>query len=109
MKLAKFKIIDQPQYFYVKSEGFRRIEFKVKNKKFYYLHSAAYEYCVQNVRAIEKTDDMIQYEKLDGDGGVKRIDLFDASVFGCCQMLKDSEKQNEAKGWFNGGKKEKEN
>lgn len=109
MKLAKFKIIDQPQYFYVKSEGFRRIEFKVKNKKFYYLHSAAYEYCVQNVRAIEKTDDMIQYEKLDGDGGVKRIDLFDASVFGCCQMLKDSEKQNEVKGWFNGGKKEKEN
>nr|DAS81875.1 MAG TPA: terminase large subunit [Caudoviricetes sp.] len=109
MKLAKFKIMDQPQYFYVKSEGFRRIEFKVKNKKFYYLHSAAYEYCVQNVRAIEKTDDMIQYEKLDGDGGVKRIDLFDASVFGCCQMLKDSEKQNEAKGWFNGGKKEKEN
>lgn len=109
MKLAKFKIIDQPQYFYVKSEGFRRIEFKVKNKKFYYMHSAAYEYCVQNVRAIEKTDDMIQYEKLDGDGGVKRIDLFDASVFGCCQMIKDSEKQNEAKGWFNGGKKEKEN
>lgn len=109
MKLAKFKIIDQPQYFYVKSEGFRRIEFKVKNKKFYYMHSAAYEYCVQNVRAIEKTDDMIQYEKLDGDGGVKRIDLFDASVFGCCQMIKDSEKQNETKGWFNGGKKEKEN
>ena len=109
MKLAKFKIIDQPQYFYVKSEGFRGIEFQVKNKKFYYMHSAAYEYCVQNVRAIEKTDDMIQYEKLDGDGGVKRIDLFDASVFGCCQMIKDSEKQNEAKGWFNGGKKEKEN
>ena len=106
MKKAHFKIVDQPQLYYVKSEGFRRIEFKVKNKQFYYLHSAAYEYCVQNVRAIEKTDDMIQYEKLDGDGGVKRIDLFDASVFSCCQMLKDSEKKDNAKGWFDGKEKE---
>lgn len=106
MKKAHFKIVDQPQLYYVKSEGFRRIEFKVKNKEFYYLHSAAYEYCVQNVRAIEKTDDMIQYEKLDGDGGVKRIDLFDASVFSCCQMLKDMEKKDRAKGWFDGKEKE---
>ncbi len=106
MKKAHFKIVDQPQLYYVKSEGFRRIEFKVKNKQFYYLHSAAYEYCVQNVRAIEKTDDMIQYEKLDGDGGVKRIDIFDASVFSCCQMLKDSEKKDNGKGWFDGKEKE---
>lgn len=106
MKQAHFKIVDQPQYFHVKSEGFRRIEYKVKNKKFYYLSSGAFEYCVQNVRAIEKTDDMIQYEKLDGDGGVKRIDLFDAGVFGCCQMLKDTEKQSKTKGWFDDEEKE---
>lgn len=106
MKKAHFKIVDQPQLYYVKSEGFRRIEFKVKNKQFYYLHCAAYEYCVQNVRAIEKTDDAIQYEKLDGDGGVKRIDLFDASVFSCCQMLKDMEKKDNSKGWFDGKEKE---
>lgn len=106
MKKAHFKIVDQPQLYYVKSEGFRRIEFKVKNKQFYYVHCAAYEYCVQNVRAIEKTDDMIQYEKLDGDGGVKRIDLFDASVFSCCQMLKDMEKKDNSKGWFDGKEKE---
>ena len=62
-----------------------------KNKQFYYLHSSAYVYCVQNVRAIEKTDDMIQYTKIDGDGGVERIDLFDASVFSCCRMLIDTE------------------
>ncbi len=87
MKQARFKMIDQPQLFYLKSEGFRRIEFKVKNKEFYYLHSDAYEYCVSNVRVIEKVDDAVQYEKLDGDGGTARIDLFDASVFSCIQAL----------------------
>ena len=100
MKKAGFKIQDKPQYFYVKSEGFRHIEVKVKNKKFYYLHSDAFEYCVQNVRAIEKVDDMIQYEKVDGDGGVRRIDLFDAGVFSCCQMLADMALGNAANKWL---------
>ena len=98
MRKARFRIVDQPQYFNVKSEGFRHIEFMVKNKKFYYVHSGAYEYCVQNVRAVEKTDDMVQFEKIEDN---KRIDLFDASVFACCQMLKDTEKPNN-EGWFNG-------
>ena len=101
MKKAGFSIKDQPQYFYVKSEGFRHIEVKVKNKKFYYLHSDAFEYCVENVRAIEKTDDMIQYEKVDGDGGVNRIDLFDSGVFSCCQMLDDMALGNVANKWMN--------
>ena len=100
MKKSGFRIQDQPQYFYVKSEGFRHIEVKVKNKKFYYLHSDAFEYCVQNVRAIEKVDDMIQYEKVDGDGGVRRIDLFDAGVFSCCQMLADMALGNVANKWL---------
>ena len=100
MRSANFRIVDQPQYYYIKSEGFRRIEYKTKNKEFYYAHSQAYEYCVENVRAIEKVDDMIQYEKIDGDGGVKRIDLFDASVFACCQMLADSERESKAKQWW---------
>lgn len=102
MKQAKFKIVDQPQYYYKKSEGFRRIEFKMKNKELYYLHNQAFEYCVQNVRAIEKADDMIQYEKVDGDGGGQRIDLFDAAVFGAVQMLDDLERQSKASQWFDG-------
>lgn len=101
MKKAGFKIVDQPQYFYKKSEGFRRIEVKAKNGELYYLHNQAFEYCVQNVRAIEKTDDMIQYEKVDGDGGTQRIDLFDAAVFGAVQMLDDLSKAGQATSWLN--------
>jgi len=101
MKKNKFRMVDQPQYFWKKSEGFRRIEMKVKNKEFYYAHSEAFEYCVGNVRAIEKTDDMIQYEKADGDGGTQRIDIFDATVFATVQMLEESDsKSSRAKDFF---------
>jgi phage terminase large subunit-like protein len=100
MKRSGFRIVDQPQYFYKKSEGFRRIEAKAKNAELYYVHNQAFEYCVGNVRAIEKTDDMIQYEKIDGDGGTQRIDLFDAAVFGAVQMLEDLSKGASASKWL---------
>lgn len=103
MKKAHFRIVDQPQYFFKKSEGFRRIEVKAKNKELYYVHSEAYEYCVSNVAAVEKTDDMIQYDKIDGQSGNQRIDLFDASVFACVQMSEDITKNENAAAWLKGG------
>lgn len=97
MKQAKFAIIDQPQLYYLKSQGFRHIEKAAKDGKLYYLHSTAYEYCISNVRASEKVDDAVQYEKI---GDNNRIDLFDASVFACIRMLKSAEKRKKAAAWF---------
>ena len=97
MKQAGFNIIDQPQYYYKKSQGFRHIEKAVKDGNLYYLHSEAYEYCVSNVSAVEKVDDAVQYEKVEQ---TQRIDLFDASVFACIRAIEDAAKSKAAQSWW---------
>ena len=97
MRKAGFNIVDQPQLYYLKSQGFRHIEKAVKDGKLYYLHSEAYEYCVSNVSAVEKTDDAVQYEKVEQ---TQRIDLFDASVFACIRSIEDLAKSKAAQSWW---------
>lgn len=97
MKRNHFNEVDQPQYYYVKSEGFRHIEKAAKDGRFYYMHSEAYEYCVSNVHAVEKTDDMVMYEKI---SPTQRMDLFDASVFACVRYLANLENAKKAAEWW---------
>lgn len=97
MKKAGFNIIDQPQYYYLKSQGFRHIEKAAKDGTLYYLHSDAYEYCVSNVAAVEKVDDAVAYEKTEEK---QRIDLFDASVFACIRATEDAARSKAGKSWW---------
>lgn len=97
MKKAGFKVKDQPQLFTRKSEGFKYLENSAKKGTLYYLHAEPFEYCVQNVRAELKADDMIMYDKLQPN---LRIDVFDAAVFACCAYLEDLEKVQKEQNWF---------
>ena len=51
---------------------------------------------MQNVAAVEKADDLIQYEKIEDN---RRIDVFDADVFATVRMLEDLERSQRASDW----------
>lgn len=98
MKRAGFKIKNQPQLYILKSRGFRHIEKSANDGTLYYLHSDAYEYCVANVHAVEKTDDLIKYDK-DPAEPKHRIDLFDASVFAAIRCMEETAKRGNEWEW----------
>lgn len=104
-KKSGFKVRDQSQRYVEKTEAFREIENKYIQQKFYYVHNMAYEYCIENVKAIEDSDDFVRFEKIQPD---RRIDLFDADVIAAKQMLIDIERAQKTDGWFGGNKKEVE-
>jgi phage terminase large subunit-like protein len=97
MKAAGFAVVDQPQLYWKKNEGFRHIETKGKDGLLYYCHADPFEYCLSNVRAIEKTDDMVMYDKVEDK---HRIDVFDAAVFACVRRQESLEQSEEAKKWM---------
>ena len=97
MRKSGFRVKDQPQLYLQKSEGFRYIEHKAKIGCLYYLHAEPFEYCIQNVRAVEKVDDAVQYEKLADN---RRIDVFDAAVFATVRLLIDTDRSSAGAGWF---------
>lgn len=97
MRSAGFKTRDQSQRYVEKTEAFREIEKKIIEQQFYYLHNKAYEYCIENVKAIEDSDDFVRFEKV---MPTHRIDLFDADVIATKQMLIDIEKTQKVGGWF---------
>ena len=100
MRKAGFRVKDQPQLYLQKSEGFRYIEHKAKIGCLFYLHAEPFEYCVQNVRAVEKADDAVQYEKI---SPTTRIDVFDAAVFATIRLLVETDRSTAPAGWFEDG------
>lgn len=96
MKKAGFRMKDQSQRYVEKTEAFREVENQYIRQQFYYLHNKAYEYCVENVRAIEDSDEFVRFEKVMPK---RRIDLFDADIIATKQMLIDSGKEKVGE-WF---------
>lgn len=98
MRAEKFKLKDASQLPSIKTVGIRRIENKVKNGEFYYLHNRSYEYCVSNVRAEELYNGWLRIRKISKN---MKIDLFDASTFGAVAMLEDMESKAKVKNVLN--------
>lgn len=97
MEKQKFKMEEAGQQFWKKSEAFREIERKIKEKKFTYLSSKAFEYCISNVKANEDAEERVRFEKV---GDNFRIDLFDATVVAVKQAIIARDKNSKLNTWF---------
>ena len=86
MDKAHIPYADVSQRYSNRTIGFRRIENRIKNKKFYYCHSDAFLYCISNVKAVERPDDSVTIDKVRDKA---RIDLFDAAVNACIKMVEN--------------------
>lgn len=100
MKAAHFKVVDQAQRYVEKTEAFRAVEGAITKQAFYYMHSAAFEYCIGNVYAVEDSDEFVRYKKVND---TMRIDLFDADVIATKQCLVGAEKRHKQSSWFDEG------
>ena len=94
MKGEKFKVTDQPQLYKKTTKGFQRIDRMSEENKLYYMHSEAYEYCIANVLAQERTGGYMEFSKIAEN---LRIDIFAASVFAAVGMLENNTKLMEQK------------
>ena len=98
MDKAHIPHVDVSQRYANRTIGARRIENKIKNKKFYFCHSGAYFYCIRNVKFIERPDDSVIIDKVHEKS---RIDLFDASVNACVEMVKNRKNLEQFDNWLN--------
>ena len=96
MKYERFRIKDMPQTDVAQTAGFRYLDNSARNGTLYYCHAEPVEYCVGNVRAIERGS-VVHFEKM---GEKDRIDVFDAAVFACSAYLDDLEKGKLTSSWF---------
>ena len=97
MTAAGFKMENSDQQYWKKSEAFRYIEKRIKDKALYYVHNRAYEYCIGNVKAVEDPDERVRFEKVDPE---HRIDLFDAGVIACKQHIIEQDRKAKISSWF---------
>ena len=97
MEKQRFKMAEAGQQYWKKSEAFREIERKIKSKKFTYLDSKAFEYCISNVKANEDAEERVRFEKV---GDNFRIDLFDATVIAVKEAIITRNKANKSNTWF---------
>jgi phage terminase large subunit-like protein len=97
MEKARFKMDEAGQQFWKKSEAFREIERKIKERKFTFLQSKAFEYCISNVKANEDAEERIRFEKVAPNF---RIDLFDATVVAVKQAIINRDKKSKLNTWL---------